>query len=79
MMQKLLIIIWIIVTGIDYYFALSYLNYSGTPCLSHRSIRPSPPSEFDFIYATNMKSPEVNTCEGFFLNSNGTLKYKGYV
>ena len=31
------------------------------------SIRPSPPSEFDFIDATKMNFVEVDTCESVFL------------
>ena len=79
MMYKFLIILCIIVPGIDSSLELSYINSSGIPCSSHRSVRPIPTSTFEFIGITKMKSPDVNTCASLFPNSDGVFPYKGYV
>ena len=68
-----------IVPGIYSSLELTYLNYSGMPCISHISISPITPSDFDFIGATKMNYPEVNTCVGLFPNSDGTFMFKGSV
>ena len=74
---KWLIIIFIIVTGIDSSLELSYLNYYGMSCSPHISITQILPYTFYFIGATNINSPEVNTCEILFNNSDVIFLYKG--
>ena len=79
MMQKLLIILYITVPGIDYSLAFPYIHSDRIPCSLHISIRPIPPSEFDFIGFKNTNSLEVNTCASLYHNSDGEFTYKGYV
>ena len=74
-----LVIICIVVIDVYSSLELSYLNSYGILCSSHKSIRPILLSSFEFIGATKMKSPEVNTCASLFLNNCGTFPYKWYV
>ena len=78
-MYKFLIVILIVVPGIDSSLGLSYINSYEMTLLSHISIRPIPPSAFDFVGTMKMKSPEVNTCASLFPNIDGTCPYRVYV